>query len=409
MLDAVTVLTYNAVINLAMMIVATIAWARNPHQKEIVFWALAAWFMVIGTICSSLTEHVPYNIMGYVGGVIYVARTGLLRLGFKEFYGQPYRLWQSLNVALLVCVGMALAELLDDPTPLRICLIYVGSAVNIGLCAGDLWQGKPGERLPSGRLAAMVYAVYALSSLLIAPLPILYPIEFVGRTPVSEWLTYTSMLLLVFNLLAFLMAMVLKLERGGEIQRQLAERDHLTGLVNRRMFLHQAAVLAQTSGTAIAVLDLDHFKRVNDTYGHKGGDDALMQFADRASRHLPSNAIFGRLGGEEFGICLPDHDPAAALATLEAVRLEVSSQDIRSGDNRFRMTLSCGLVVTDDKPRSLDAWMAEADAGLYAAKDQGRNRIVLREPTGPTAPVARVTPVEPAVLVDHEGLARLSA
>lgn len=243
MLDVVTVLTYNAVINLAVMIVATIAWARSPRQKEIVFWAFAAWAMVIGTICSSLTEHVPYNILAYVGGLIYVARTGLIRLGFKEFYGQPYRLWHAFSIAVLVSTAMALAEVLEDPTPVRVSLVYLGSALNIGLGARDLWRGKPGERLPSGRLAAAVYAAYALASLVIAPLPILYPIEFVGRTPVSEWLTYTSMLLLVFNLLAFLMAMVLKLERGGEIQRQLAERDHLTGLVNRRMFLHQAAGL----------------------------------------------------------------------------------------------------------------------------------------------------------------------
>ncbi len=408
MLDVVTVLTYNAVINLAVMIVATIAWARNPRQKEIIFWALAAWFMVIGTICSSLTEHVPYNILGYVGGVIYVARTGLIRLGFKEFYGQPYRLWQVVSIALLVCTGMALAEFLDDPTPVRICLIYLGSAVNVALCARDLWQGKPGERLPSGRLAAAVYAAYALSTLLIAPLPILYPIQFVDRAPVSDWLTYTSMLLLVFNLLAFLMAMVLKLERGGETQRQLAERDHLTGLVNRRMFLHRAAKLCAEDGTAIAVLDLDHFKRVNDTYGHKGGDDALIQFAERVSRHLPPDAIFGRLGGEEFGICLPNQDRISAWSAINAVRLAVSAEDVSSGESRFRMTFSCGLVVTSGAARSLDAWMAEADAGLYLAKEQGRNRVVLHEPR-PAGGADTALEIDALVLADWDGTPRLSA
>lgn len=408
MLDVVTVLTYNAVINLALMIVATIAWARNPRQKEIIFWALAAWFMVIGTICSSLTEHVPYNILGYAGGVIYVARTGLIRLGFKEFYGQPHRIWQALNVSVFVCAAMVLAEMLDDPTPVRVSLIYLGSAVNLALGAQDLWRGKPGEWLPSGRLAAIVYAAYALSTVLIAPLPILYPIEFVGRTPVSEWLTYTSMLLLVFNLLAFLMAMVLKLERGGEIQRQLAERDSLTGLTNRRMFLQQAARLSEGQGTAIAVLDLDHFKRINDTHGHKGGDDALVQFAERAARLLPDGAVFGRIGGEEFGICLPNQDRASAWNTINAIRLAVASDDIRSGERRFRLTFSCGLVLTDGSARSLDAWMAEADAGLYAAKDQGRNRVILHEP-GAAHPDGSAVHADTLVLSDWDGTARLSA
>lgn len=408
MLDVVTVLTYNAVINLAVILVATIAWARNPHQKEIIFWALSGWAMVIGTICSSLTEHVPYNTLGYAGGVIYVARTGLIRLGFKEFYGQPYRLWQAFSIALLVCVGMVLAEGLDDPTPVRICLIYVGSAVNVALCARDLWQGKPGERLPSGRLAAMVYAGYALSTLLIAPLPILYPVQFVGRTPVSEWLAYTSMLLLIFNLLAFLMAMVLKLERGGEIQRQLAERDHLTGLVNRRMFLLHAARLASDSGTAIAVLDLDHFKRINDTYGHKGGDDALVQFAERVSVLLPPDAVFGRLGGEEFGVCLPNKDRVSAWDTINAIRLAVAAEDIRSGEHRVHLTFSCGLVVTQGPPRSLEAWMAEADAALYVAKDEGRNRVVLQEPP-PLKGERAAADTEDAVLNTWDDATRLSA
>lgn len=408
MLDVVTVLTYNAVINLAVMIVATIAWARSPRQKEIVFWALAAWAMVIGTICSSLTEHVPYNILAYVGGLIYVARTGLIRLGFKEFYGQPYRLWNAFSIAVLVSTAMALAEVLEDPTPVRVSLVYLGSALNIGLGARDLWRGKPGERLPSGRLAAAVYAAYALASLLIAPLPILYPIEFVGRTPVSEWLTYTSMLLLVFNLLAFLMAMVLKLERGGEIQRQLAERDHLTGLINRRMFLHQAAGLSTKAGTAIAVLDLDHFKRINDTYGHKGGDNALVQFAERASRLLPADAVFGRLGGEEFGICLPGQDHASAWITINAIRLAIAAEDMRSDHHRFRLTLSCGLVVTEGPARSLDAWMALADARLYAAKEQGRNRVVPQEP--PSLEDERtVGQQDMPVSTDWEDAARLSA
>ena len=407
MLDVVTVFTYNAVINLSIMMVATVAWARNPHQKEITFWAIAAWFMVIGTICSSLTEHVPYNILGYIGGVIYVARTGLIRLGFKEFFGQPYSLWQAFNISFVVCIGLVLAEFLEDPTPVRIALIYLGSAINLALGMQDLWRGKSGERLPSGRLAAMVYAAYALTSLAIVPLPILYPIRFEGTTPISDWLTYTSMLLLVFNLLAFLMAMVLKLERSGEIQRQLAERDHLTGIVNRRIFLQQAARLAPQPGTAIAVLDLDHFKRINDTYGHRGGDDALVQFAQRTQLFLPPDAVFGRLGGEEFGICLPGRDRAFAWNTLNTVRLALSAEDICSGEQRFRLTLSCGLVVTQGPPRSLDAWMAMADAGLYAAKNEGRNRVVLQEPPQPQDEPS--TPQMQLGQGDWDKAARLSA
>jgi diguanylate cyclase (GGDEF)-like protein len=388
MLDLLTVVTYNAVINLAVLIVATVAWIRNRHQKEIQFWALAAWFMVIGAICTSLTAHVPYNIMGYIGGLIYVARTGLLCLGFKEFYGQPYRLWHAFYVAVLAYLGMLLAGLLNDPTPVRISLVYLGSAVNLWFCAQVLWRAKPDERLSSGRLAAVIFGTYALTTVFIVPLPIVYPVQFDGRTPISDWMTYSSMLLLIFNLLSFLMAMVLKLERGGETQRRLAERDALTGLLNRRMFLHHVEKLSHKEGTAIAILDLDHFKRINDTFGHKGGDDALIQFAARVEGLLPPDAIFGRLGGEEFGLCLPNQTEATAFARIDAIRLAVSLQDIRSGSHRFRLTFSSGLVVTDGTSGSLEAWLAEADGALYCAKDLGRDRLMLRQEQAAVAKTA---------------------
>ncbi|MBX9467636.1 MAG: GGDEF domain-containing protein [Rhizobium sp.] len=380
MLDLLTVVTYNAVINLAIAVIATVAWWRHPRQTDIVYWLVATWFMVFGAICMSMAEALPYHIMEFTGGTIYVAMTGFMRLGFKEFYGQPHRLREAFYVSGPIFIALALAELLDDPTPVRISLIYLGSAINLALGAEVLWRGKPGEQLPSGRLAAIVFASYAAADVLTAPLALLFPVQFVGRVPVSDWMAYTSMLLLIFNVLAFLMAMVLKLERSGEIQRQLAERDPLTGLLNRRMFLQEARRLAASGTTAIAVLDLDHFKAVNDTYGHKGGDDALIQFAERARHSLPAGAVFGRLGGEEFGICLPGHDADAALDVLDRFRDAVAREDIHSDDHRFGLTFSCGFAVMDDPARSLDAWMADADLGLYAAKNDGRNRIVAHRP-----------------------------
>ncbi|MBW8300646.1 MAG: GGDEF domain-containing protein [Hydrogenophaga sp.] len=379
-MDLLTVVTYNSVINFVIAIIATVAWWRHSQQKDMVFWLLTTWFMVIGGACTSLTGLLPYNILGYLGGMIYVARTGFMGLAFKAFYRRPHRVGEALYVSVAVFVGMVLAEALDDPAPVRISLVYIGSAINLALCARVLWDARAGEWLPSGRLAAYVLGAYALSSVVISPLAILYPVQFVDRVPVSDWMGYTSVLLLIFNMLSFLMAMVLKLERSGETQRQLAERDGLTGLLNRRMFLAQAQTLAQNGPAAIAVLDLDHFKSINDTFGHKGGDDALMQFAERVTRGLPPGALFGRLGGEEFGICLPGHDRASALAVLERLRHMVSHQDIRSGDRAFVLTFSCGFTVMDDPARSLDAWMADADAGLYAAKSAGRDRVVAHEP-----------------------------
>lgn len=380
MFDLLTIVTYNAVINLVIAIIAAIAWWRHRRQKDIIYWLLTTWFMVLGAVCTSMTELLPYNILGYVGGTIYVTKTGFMCLGFKAFYGQPHKLREAFYVSAPFLVVLIGASALDDPSPTRITLIYLGSAINLALCARVLWRAGQGERLPSGRLAAYILAVYAGANALISPLAILYPVQFVGRIPVSDWMAYTSILLLILNVLSFLMVMVLKLERSSEIQRQLAERDALTGVANRRTFLREAARLEKAGEMAIAIVDLDHFKAINDTFGHKGGDDALVQFVARVGMNLPADAVFGRLGGEEFGICLPGHDRNAARVVLETVRDAIARMEVRSDSHRFGLTVSCGYTVTDDRVRSLDAWMADADMGLYAAKNNGRNCVVAYRP-----------------------------
>ncbi|NKN38568.1 GGDEF domain-containing protein [Agrobacterium sp. a22-2] len=380
MLDLLTIVTYNAVINLVIAIIAAIAWWRHRQQKDIIYWLLTTWFMVLGAVCTSMTELLPYNILGYVGGTIYVTKTGFMCLGFKAFYGQSHKLREAFYVSAPVLAVLIGASALDDPSPTRISLIYLGSAINLALCAQVLWRAGQGERLPSGRLAVFILAVYAGANVLISPLAILYPVQFVGRIPVSDWMSYTSILLLIFNVLSFLMVMVLKLERSGEIQRQLAERDALTGVANRRTFLREAARLEKAGEMAIAIIDLDHFKVINDTFGHKGGDDALIQFVARVGVNLPAGAVFGRLGGEEFGICLPGHDRNAARGVLEAVRDAIARMEVRSDNHKFGLTMSCGYTVTDGRIRSLDAWMADADMGLYAAKNNGRNCVIAYRP-----------------------------
>ncbi|MCM2472971.1 GGDEF domain-containing protein [Rhizobium sp. CG5] len=380
MFDLLTIVTYNAVINLVIAIIAAIAWWRHRRQTDIIYWLLTTWFMVLGAVCTSMTELLPYNILGYVGGTIYVTKTGFMCLGFKAFYGQPHRLREAFYVSAPFLVLLIGASVLDDPGPTRIFLIYLGSAINLALCAQVLWRAGQGERLPSGRLAAYILTVYAGANALISPLAILYPVQFVGRIPVSDWMAYTSILLLILNVLSFLMVMVLKLERSSEIQRQLAERDALTGAANRRTFLREAARLEKAGEMAIAIVDLDHFKVVNDTFGHKGGDDALVQFVARAGMNLPADAVFGRLGGEEFGICLPGHDRSAARVVLETLRDAIARMEVRSDGHTFGLTMSCGYTVTDDRVRSLDAWMADADMGLYAAKNNGRNCVVAYRP-----------------------------
>ncbi len=165
-----------------------------------------------------------------------------------------------------------------------------------------------------------------------------------------------------------------------ELER-IAATDALTGLPNRLSFFTSGRtemMRATRLGVPLALLmiDLDHFKLVNDNFGHRCGDEALRHFAATCRDVLGSLGITGRLGGEEFSVLLPDTDLPGALRVAEQLRSAVERQPVRTGRKTIRLTASIGVAVIDPRDRDLDRALARADAALYAAKNGGRNRVV---------------------------------
>jgi diguanylate cyclase (GGDEF)-like protein len=131
---------------------------------------------------------------------------------------------------------------------------------------------------------------------------------------------------------------------------------------------------------AFVLLDLDHFKQVNDRHGHRAGDAVLCAFADVVRRRLRASDVFGRTGGEEFGLVLPATDAAGARWLVEAVRREVEALEVPAGDGstqvKVKVTVSAGVAVADAASRlSGDRLYGQADQSLYEAKRAGRNRV----------------------------------
>lgn len=162
--------------------------------------------------------------------------------------------------------------------------------------------------------------------------------------------------------------------------RSRANRDALTGLYNRRSFQaglnRELAQLARRAGTAVvAFLDIDHFKRVNDTYGHPAGDRVLQEFADIVMSHCRRNDLVARLGGEEFAVLLTDADLEAGRVWAERMRGDVAATRF-DGPNRLPLTVSVGLVEIAETLTTPDAITSIADKALYEAKRTGRNRVV---------------------------------
>ena len=190
---------------------------------------------------------------------------------------------------------------------------------------------------------------------------------------------------LTVGLLALL---VWRLRRSGQAMRHLAMTDELTGLPNRRDVLHRLdQMLARGEGCALLIIDLDHFKRINDTHGHPAGDAVL-----RASAHVlrqvgqPPVAL-GRLGGEEFVLVQPGGRPGAATALAEQVRAGIEQMDVANWVPDRPVTTSVGVTVSAPDERTSDL-LRRADRALYLAKAGGRNRVCMVSPEDEFKPTA---------------------
>nr|WP_275692760.1 GGDEF domain-containing protein [Rheinheimera hassiensis] len=221
--------------------------------------------------------------------------------------------------------------------------------------------------------------------------------------PADYKLIFMSLLLLlVIALLGFItfrsrrMALALRAEiaRHAQTEQQLIERnkellqlastDLLTGLLNRRAVMQQALSELRRAkryqkDLAVLMLDIDHFKQINDQYGHAAGDKVLRDFALLCQQSIRDTDLLGRYGGEEFILVLPEIDLQTAIMSAERLRMTVAQHNFTLTDSTV-LQLSCSIGIAMYLPErdDLDKLLLRADQALYQAKHQGRNRCAVQ-------------------------------
>lgn len=173
------------------------------------------------------------------------------------------------------------------------------------------------------------------------------------------------------------------LERSEHIKalEYLASYDEMTGIYNRRKFFELAQHIFETTldnELFAVILDIDHFKRVNDTYGHPAGDTVIRGIAQAVSHILEDNMIFGRIGGEEFAILMRTSSKASAVKIIEECRQVVENLTTIYKSLNLRCTVSTGMACKSSEVNSLDLLLSKADNALYDAKENGRNQLIFR-------------------------------
>jgi diguanylate cyclase (GGDEF)-like protein len=384
------------------------AWAQSFSKRALAWWGSAHLMRATSIMLFGLHGSVPTSLSIDFANAVLFASFALTWCGARVFdrrSPEPAFALVGVAVWLLVCRLPIFAE----SAAVR---ALVGSGIvtaYLWLAALEFWRGRA-EALVSRWPAIFMLFAHGALFLLRTPLGAVLRAPPDSSLAMSGWLELLSLEALLFTIsIAFILLAMAK-ERTEYSHRAAARTDALTGIANRRGFLEQAAVSKRAAmdlkPTAVLLFDLDHFKSVNDNYGHAIGDRALQIFADTAQAHIGPSGLVGRWGGDEFVAVLYDtvRDRAATLAERIQVAFEKAAADI---DGRpAKATVSTGMVFSANGAFELPALLLQADQALYRAKTDGRNRLAVATAEATAQDAEATAPKPPANVVP---LARRSA
>ncbi len=362
-------------------------WWRERSGPLIGWWGVAQLVMASGLAFANAATFINDASLSAFAQSLMVLSAAVIWMALREFEGRSLN---PLLVAVWPC-GFIIAAATDLAETFDQRLILASSLLGILylLAATELIR-RQGERLISRWPAIVLLAVMGLGYLAWMPLTLTMPVHAVGQFYSSTWLPAVILIALLGRIaLAFVVLAMVK-ERQETQQRMFALTDALTGLPNRRALFASAEALAEESRylrggpVSVLVFDLDHFKKINDTYGHSLGDRVLQLFSATLSDTLDADNIIGRLGGEEFAAILPGSDLVSASDKAERVRIAFAEVATVIDGLPVAGTVSVGVASHDDMTCDIAALFHRADGALYAAKQSGRNRVQAIGPDEPS-------------------------
>jgi len=312
-------------------------------------------------------------LLGIVESAGWIAGLTIEGIAYACFFGYPH-LRRYLVPQAVLGVALACAAFLNG-MPYAQLIIYVSLTMGTGAMTTGAFLMHP--RMPGATALQRLVGATDIGCGAVLAGWALVALWGIPITPATEAIAYIAgYLLLIVNGFGFIL---MSKQRDDARMERLATTDDLTGLLNRRAFFARAEAarllaLRQQQPIALLMLDIDHFKQLNDRFGHATGDEALVKFAATCNAALREHDILGRLGGEEFALALPGTDQDGALHAAERLRQGVAATRLLTCGNDYTMTVSIGVVVVDPG-EDLPTALARADHALYEAKRNGRNRV----------------------------------
>ncbi|KRG87557.1 diguanylate cyclase [Stenotrophomonas daejeonensis] len=342
-------------------------------------WAASLWAGALGTTLLGLQGQMP-ELLSIVGrNAFAVLGSVLLLCGVALHVGRRAPLRPALVLAGGYMLCIVWFSVVTPDLGIRLTLYSLLVLLWKGWEVWLLLRHAPADIRRSCRIAAVVFVLDALLFLVRALLPVAPGAGGdILRAGLPMNVTYVGSLIVMMGHTFALVLLIV--ERQMVDLRRLARRDGLTGLLNRTALMDDGrGQLAQCQlrrlPFAVLLLDLDHFKRVNDSHGHQAGDAVLHHMARTLQRNLRGrDSLLGRYGGEEFVLLLPATSLEQAQALAERLRTALEACPLDSDIGPIAVTTSIGVAA--DVDATLERLLARADAALYRAKAAGRNRVV---------------------------------
>lgn len=349
--------------------------ARRRRSTAPGFGTLAISFAVLGfgSVLAGLGEYrvLPDHVWTLVSLTTGLVGHGLLVIGIEQFRssGRPPRHWKLLAVYPVPFWVAAWITGFHLDNPLRAAVFHVNAAVCLFWAVRIVNRLRRVEQLPS---CLPLEAVLAGSGLFFAAGAgaILFVPDFV------PWLAIGFFLQILGNFAIAILIYALATDRAERKLSLMADLDALTGIGNRRS-LEKTVPNRLGPGDTVLCIDLDHFKRINDRFGHAAGDAVLIAVAATLRNAKRPDDVLARLGGEEFLLFLPELRSSDALSIAERIREAVQALALDHQGTAIRVTTSIGVAQVRQAGEAWEDVFHAADMALYAAKHEGRNRVAL--------------------------------
>lgn len=354
------------------------AWVQNKAITAVAWWAWAHLLRAGSIALFGMFETASDLVTIDLANALLFTSFAVTWTGARVFGGRAISPF-GLVAGAVIWLALSRLPSVDGSMETRMLISSSIIATYSWMTAYEFWLGRQ-EPLVSRWPA--IFMLFALGAMFLLRTPLSLVLPWVPGANVfdSVWMTVLSFEGLLFTIAIAFIFLAMAKERTEFLHKTASLVDPLTGIANRRAFLEGSELLAHRIDddprpSSVLLIDLDHFKLINDNHGHALGDRVLQIFAATAESHLGPLDIVGRLGGEEFAVLLYDASHDRAMTIAEEIRCDFAENAAQVDGHRIGATASIGVAVSAHGPLDVHALLAQADQALYCAKERGRNRV----------------------------------